>query len=149
MNCIQFQEVHENTSVYECMCMYADGGIKGEVEGNRSSSARYLSNSKKPTLQQSLQAYVHTQFSSCDIIILLPENIKLPLQLLSTEELGNTLIPVLRKDECAEKLTSRSTKIFRCLISLWSSMIFQTNSPATGSSHQSPWKIQARVPVAS
>lgn len=65
------------------------------------------------------------------------------------EELGNTLIPVLRKDECSEKLTSRSTKVFTCLISLWSSVMFQTNSPATGSSHQSPRIIQARLPLSS
>lgn len=65
------------------------------------------------------------------------------------EELGNTLIPVLRKDECSEKLTSRSAKIFTCLISLWSSVMFQTNSSATGSSHQSPRIIQARLPLSS
>lgn len=44
-------------------------------------------------------------------VILLPESINLPIQLLSMLDLCNILIPVVRKDEYTEKLTSRWTKI--------------------------------------
>lgn len=89
------------------------------------------------------QCLCHTQFSSCETVILLPESIKLPLQLFFMEDQASTLILVLRKDEYTNRSTSRFAKIFRCLFSLRSSVIFQINFPATGSSPQSPRIIQA------
>lgn len=60
--------------------MNADGEIKREIGGNRN-NAEHLGNKKKSKPKtQPLQACAHTQFSSCDTVILFPGSIKAPLQ---------------------------------------------------------------------
>lgn len=96
------------------MHINADGEIKREIGGIMRSNAEHLGNNKKIKAKtQSLQACGHTQFSSGDTVILLPGSTKLLLQLLALGKLDDTLIPVPRKDECTQKLTSRSRKISR------------------------------------